>query len=71
MKEDQNSNGIVEGITRFAMRQTSRRGFFKWMGKVGLALAAATGGGLAFVLPAFAYENCQEFYPGCHGLLHM
>jgi hypothetical protein len=67
MSEGQHFTGIVNGITQFAMHQTSRRGFFKWVGKAGLALAAAMGGGLAFVSPAFAWIDCRKYLPGCYG----
>jgi len=65
MAEDEYPTGIVDSITQFAMRQTSRRGFVKWVAKVGLAMAAAAGGGLAFVSTAFASIDCQKYYPGC------
>jgi hypothetical protein len=47
--------------------QTSRRSFLKWVGKAGLATAAAIGGGLVLVLPAFAWINCSQYFPGCTG----
>lgn len=68
MNEDQPSTGIIDVITRFAMRQSSRRGFFKWVGKAGLALAAAASGSIAFFSQdASASYPCQKYLPGCHG----
>lgn len=67
MSEDGHSTGIVDAITQFAMRQSSRRGFMKWVAKAGLAMAAAAGGGLAFVSTAFAGYDCSKYLPGCHG----
>ena len=65
MHQDERSTDIVDGITSFAMRQTSRRGFIKWVGKAGLAVAGAIGIGLTLALPAFATVDCQKYYPGC------
>lgn len=65
MKEDGQPTDIVDSITQFTMRQTSRRGFFKWVAKAGLAVAAAAGGGLAFISTAFASFPCSQYFPGC------
>lgn len=69
MNEDQPSRDIIDAITRFAMRQSSRRGFFKWVGKAGLALAAAASGSIAFFLQdASATVDCSKYLKGCAGI---
>lgn len=65
MRTERDQADFVDGITKFAMRQSSRRGFIKWLGKGGLALAAGITGGLGFLSNAFASINCSQYYPGC------
>lgn len=67
MSENAYSIDVVDSITRFAIHQASRRKFIGWVGKVGLAVAASVGGGLALVLPAFAALPCGQLFPGCTG----
>jgi len=44
MKNANQSTNPVDMVTGFAMKQCSRRGLFKWLGKGGLVLAGITGG---------------------------
>lgn len=68
MEENQDQASFVDNITRFVMRQTSRRGFIKWLGKGGLALAGSVMAGFRFLgSTAFAAINCSEELPGCEG----
>lgn len=67
MNEDQSSTSVIDAIAQFAMRQTSRRGFFRWVGKAGLALAATTGSIAFFSSNALAYYDCSKYLPGCTG----
>ncbi len=64
MNEDQDPKSMIDAITQLAIRQSSRRGFIRWVAKVGLAAAAAAGGGLAFISTAFAHYDCSKL-PGC------
>jgi hypothetical protein len=68
MGKAQDNTDAVDRITGFAMRQTSRRGFIKWLGKGGLAIAAGLTTGLDFLSgTAFASVPCGRYYPGCTG----
>ena len=68
MDRDRGHQDFVDSITEFAMRQASRRGFIKWLGKGGLAFAAAMTAGLELMKgTASAYINCSQYLPGCEG----
>lgn len=68
MEKDQGHVDFIDGITGFAMRQASRRGFIKWVAKGGIALAAGMTGGFELLTrTALASINCSYYYPGCEG----
>ncbi len=68
MEKDQDHTDFIDRITGFAMGQTSRRSFFKWIGKGGLALAASITVGIEFLSgTAFASVPCSAYLPGCLG----
>jgi thiol-disulfide isomerase/thioredoxin len=67
-KKDQDHGDFIDGITGFAMRQASRRGFIKWVAKGGVALAAAMTTGFDLLTRnAYAAINCSDYLSGCEG----
>lgn len=68
MREDQDHVDLIDGMTRFAMDQVSRRRFIKWLAKGGIALAAGMTAGFELLTGnALAGINCQQYYKGCEG----
>lgn len=68
MRQDHNQADLVDNITEFAMHQLSRRGFVKWLGKAGLALAAGATASVELLHgTAFAQVPCNSYLPGCQG----
>ena len=72
MKKDQGKGDFIDGITGFAMRQASRRGFIKWMAKGGVALAAGITAGFEWFTGTTLAGgpqsiDCQHYLPGCEG----
>jgi hypothetical protein len=61
--------GLTERLTSFAMRQTSRRGMFGWLGRAGVAVVASSAiAGTAFSLtPATTALalGCPECWGSC------
>ncbi len=71
MRRDKDHADFVDRFTQFAMRGTSRRGFFKWLGKTGLAFTVGAIGGLDLlqrvVLAKPDQVPCSYYFPGCTG----
>jgi hypothetical protein len=68
MGENQDHGDFIDSMTRFAMRQTSRRGFIKWVAKGGVAFAAGMMASFEWLTgTALAGINCSEYLPGCEG----